>query len=329
MIVVTGGAGFIGSCLVAGLERAGAPKVVVVDRLDHDAKRLNIAKRGNIAAIVPPEAFEDFLGRDGRHVSAIYHLGAISSTTETDEALLERVNVALPLSLWRFCAARGVPYVYASSAATYGDGAHGFDDSFDGQSLRRLEPLNPYGRSKHRFDLEVLRLVAAGAPAPPSWAGLKFFNVYGPNEHHKGGQRSVAVTLFEGIRDTGRATLFRSHNPAYADGGQLRDFVHVDDCVAATLWLGGQPRVAGLFNIGTGRARSFLDLARAVFAAMDRPVAIDWVDTPAAIRDRYQYFTEARIERLRAAGYTRPFTPLEDGVARYVRGFLATGDPHL
>lgn len=328
MIVVTGGAGFIGSCLVAALECAGVSDVAVVDRLDHDAKRLNLAKRRNLAAIVPPEAFDDFLARDGAHIEALFHLGAISSTTETDLDLLQRINVELPLKLWRFCAGRGIPFLYASSAATYGDGTQGFDDAFDGQVLRRLEPLNPYGASKHRFDLEVLRMVSAGEPAPPSWAGLKFFNVYGPNEYHKGGQRSVALTLFEQVRDAGRARLFRSHHPDYADGGQLRDFVWLEDCVDAVLTLWRQPRVSGLFNIGTGRARSFLDLALAVFAAMGRPVAIDWIDAPEAIRARYQYFTEARVERLRAAGFTAPFTPLENGVRRYVCEYLATSDPH-
>jgi ADP-L-glycero-D-manno-heptose 6-epimerase len=328
MIVVTGGAGFIGSCLVAALEQAGVPDIVVVDRIDHEAKRRNLLKRRRLAALVPPEAFDDFLARDGHRVEALFHLGAISSTTETDLDLLERVNVALPLTLWRFCAARGIPFLYASSAATYGDGAQGFDDAFDGQALRRLVPLNPYGASKHRFDLEVLRMVSAGETAPPCWAGLKFFNVYGPNEYHKGGQRSVPVALFEQVRDSGRARLFRSHHPDYADGGQLRDFVWVGDCVDAMLTLWRQPRLGGLFNIGTGQARSFLDLAHAVFAAMDRPVAIDWIDTPIVIRERYQYFTEARVERLRAAGFGAPFTSLEDGVRRYVTDYLATSDPH-
>jgi ADP-L-glycero-D-manno-heptose 6-epimerase len=328
MIVVTGGAGFIGSCLVAALERAGASDVVVVDRVDHEAKRRNLLKRRNLAAFVPPDALGEFLERDGHRVETLFHLGAISSTTETDLDLLERVNVALPCALWRFCARRGIPFLYASSAATYGDGTQGFDDAFDGQAMRRLEPLNPYGASKHRFDLEVLRMVSAGEPAPPSWAGLKFFNVYGPNEYHKGGQRSVALALFEQVRDGGRARLFRSHNPDYADGGQLRDFVWIDDCVEAVLALWRQPRLSGLFNIGTGQARSFLDLAHAVFAAMGRAAVIDWVDTPEAIRARYQYFTEARVERLRAAGYAAPFTTLEDGVRRYINDYLSAIDPY-
>jgi ADP-L-glycero-D-manno-heptose 6-epimerase len=328
MLVVTGGTGFIGSVLVARLEQAGAPKVAIVDRVDHDSKRLNIVKRGNLAAIVPPESLDDFLDRDRRHIEAIFHMGAISSTTETDEALLERVNVELPLRLWRFCAERGIPLIYASSAATYGDGAAGFDDEFSGQALQRLAPLNGYGRSKHRFDLAVLRMLSAGEKPPSSWAGLKFFNVYGPNEYHKGGQKSVVCHLHEQIVATGRARLFRSHRPDYADGGQLRDFVWVGDCAEAMVWL-WQSGESGLFNIGTGKARSFLDLAHATFAAMGRAPAIDWVDTPEAIREKYQYFTEARMERLRAAGYERPFVSLEDGVTEYVRGYLAQPDPHM
>jgi len=329
MLVVTGGTGFIGSVLVARLEQIGAPKVAVVDWVDHDAKRLNIVKRGNLAAIVPPRALEDFLERDRRDIEAIFHLGAISSTTETDERKLNETNVELPLRLWRYCAGRGIPFIYASSAATYGDGSAGFDDEFSGQALRRLAPLNGYGRSKHRFDLEVLRMVSAGEPRPPSWSGLKFFNVYGPNEYHKGNQKSVVCHLHAQINSSGRARLFRSHRPDYADGGQLRDFVWVGDCVEVLLWLWRAGDVSGLFNLGTGKARSFLDLAKATFAAMEREPAIDWVDTPPEIRERYQYFTEARMERLRAAGYDRPFLPLDDGVATYVRDYLERPDPHF
>lgn len=329
MLVVTGGAGFIGSVLVARLEAAGAPKVAIVDTLDDDGKRRNIVKRGNLAAIVPPTSLEDFLNRDRRDIEAIFHMGAISSTTETDERRLEEINVQLPLRLWRFAAERGIALIYASSAATYGDGSQGFDDEFSGQALHRLQPLNGYGRSKHRFDLEVLRLIAAGAPRPPLWAGLKFFNVYGPNEYHKGAQMSVVCHLHRQISRHGRATLFRSHRPDFADGGQLRDFVWVGDCAEVMLWLWQKGESSGLFNLGTGRARSFLDLAQATFAAMGRPTAIDWVDTPPAIRDKYQYFTEARMQRLRAAGYSAPFVELEAGVERYVRDFLDQSDPHL
>jgi ADP-L-glycero-D-manno-heptose 6-epimerase len=332
MLLVTGGAGFIGSVLVAALEEARAPKVAVCDwTTDPDtgvAKGRNIAKRGNLASVVPPERLDDFLERDRRHIEAVFHMGAISSTTVTDEALLERVNVQLPLRLWNFCAERGIPLIYASSAATYGDGEAGFDDEFTGQALQRLQPLNAYGRSKHRFDLEVLRRVNGGEKAPPSWAGVKFFNVYGPNEYHKGGQRSVVHAVFEQVRDNGRARLFRSHNPNYTDGGQLRDFVWVGDCCDVMIWLWRNNFEGGLVNIGSGKARSFLDLANATFAAMDKKPAIDFIDTPVAIREKYQYFTEARMERLRTAGYARPFTSLEDGVGKYVRDFLETGDPY-
>jgi ADP-L-glycero-D-manno-heptose 6-epimerase len=332
MLLVTGGAGFIGSVLVAGLEEVRAPKVAILDwtedPLTGQKKGRNIAKRGNLASVVPPERLDDFLERDRRHIEAIFHMGAISSTTVTDEALLERTNVQLPLKLWRFAAERGVPLIYASSAATYGGGEAGFDDEFSGQALQRLQPLNAYGRSKHRFDLEVLRMVSAGEKAPPAWAGVKFFNIYGPNEYHKGGQRSVVHAVFEQVRDSGRARLFRSHNPDYADGGQLRDFVWVGDCSDIMIWLWRNNFEGGLVNIGTGKARSFLDLAHATFAAMGQPAAIDFVDTPVAIREKYQYFTEARMERLRAAGYANPFTSLEDGVGKYVRDFLDTGDPY-
>jgi ADP-L-glycero-D-manno-heptose 6-epimerase len=332
MLLVTGGAGFIGSVLVAGLEEARAPKIAICDwtqdPLTGIPKGRNIAKRGNLASVVPPEKLDDFLDRDRRHIEAIFHMGAISSTTVTDEDLLERTNVQLPLRLWQFAAERGIPLIYASSAATYGDGAFGFDDEFTGQALQRLLPLNAYGRSKHRFDLEVLRRISAGEKAPPSWAGVKFFNVYGPNEYHKGGQRSVVHAVFEQVRDHGRAKLFRSHNPDYADGGQLRDFVWAGDCSDIMIWLWRNNFEGGLINIGTGKARSFLDLANATFAAMGKKPAVDFVDTPAAIREKYQYFTEARMERLRAAGYAKPFTSLETGVSKYVRDFLDTGDPY-
>ena len=328
MLLVTGGTGFIGSVLIAELERGGAPKVALCDRIDDPHKGRNIAKRGNLGPLVPPERLGSFLESDRRHIEAILHMGAISSTTFTDADVLERTNVALPTLLWDFAAERGIPFIYASSAATYGDGTAGFDDEFTGQALGRLNPLNPYGASKHRFDLEVLRRVNAGADAPPFWAGLKFFNVYGPNEYHKTGQHSVVLSLFEQIRDTGRARLFASTREGRPDGSEERDFIWVGDCAQAVLWLWRSGTQSGLFNIGSGRARSFLDLARATFAAMGRPEAIDFVEMPAALRGRYQYFTEARMERLRAAGYTQPFTSLEDGVGAYVRDFLATGDPY-
>ena len=323
MLLVTGGAGFIGSNLVAALTTDGC-EVAVCDTIDDDSKRDNLAKHG-IAELVAPAAFLPWLFDDAGGIEAVFHMGAISATTATDEEALYQTNVRLPLAIWDWCAEHGVPLIYASSAATYGDGAQGFDD--DPAKLGTLAPLNLYGRSKQEFDLEVMRRIAAGAPTPPHWAGLKFFNAYGPNEYHKGGQQSLVPQLYRQISETGRARLFKSHNPDYEDGGQKRDFIWVGDCVEVMLWLWRQPGRSGIYNCGTGTARTFKDLALAVFAAMGREPVIDYVPTPEAIRNQYQYFTEARMDRLRAAGYDRPFTALEDGVGRYVRDFLATNDP--
>ena len=325
MMLVTGGAGFIGSHVVAALEERSRGPIAVCDTLDEDKWR-NLAKR-RLAEVVPPEALLDWLGLR-RDIEAVVHMGAISSTTTTDEAETMRVNYALPVSLWDWCAANSVRLVYASSAATYGDGSQGFDDEFGQNALARLQPLNLYGRSKHAFDREVARRVATGAKTPPHWAGLKFFNVYGPNEYHKAGQTSVVLQNWREAKASGRAILFRSHNPNYADGGQSRDFIWVGDCADVVLWLLDATGVNGLYNVGTGKARSFKDLATAVFAALGRVPNIEYVDTPIAIRDKYQYFTEARMERLRTAGYAKPFTALEDGVARYVQGYLETVDPY-
>jgi ADP-L-glycero-D-manno-heptose 6-epimerase len=327
---VTGGAGFIGSNLVAALEERGEHDLVVCDRLGRGEKWRNLAKR-ELAAIIAPEQLMGFLGdqRWRGQIEAIFHLGAISSTTETDADLIAETNFALSLKLWDWCSWRGARLIYASSAATYGDGSAGFDDDGSVAGLARLRPLNPYGWSKHAFDRRVARLVETGQAQPPQWAGLKFFNVYGPNEYHKGAQQSVVAHIFPNAVAGKPARLFRSHHPDYEDGGQCRDFVWVGDCVDAMLWLYDHPQVSGLFNLGSGRARSFRDLANAVFRALGSEPAIDYVDTPAELRAKYQYFTEARMERLRQAGYDRPFTSLEDGVARYVGDYLARPDPYL
>lgn len=326
MFVVTGGAGFLGSNLLAALEPRG--ELVACDRFGADERWRNLAKRA-LADLVRPEDLFAFLDGAQGQVEAIFHLGAISTTTERDVDAIVANNVRLTLDLVEWCARHGVRLIYASSAATYGDGAQGFDDDPSPAALARLRPLNAYGWSKHLVDRRVAALRAAGAPLPPQCVGLKFFNVYGPNEYHKGGQRSVAHQLFEAARDGRPARLFRSHRADVPDGGQRRDFVWAGDCVAVMEWLLDRPDVGGLFNVGSGAARSFLDLARSVHSSMGKEFAVEWTDTPAAIRDRYQYFTEARTERLRAAGFARAATPLEEGVRRYVQDFLLGEDPYL
>jgi len=328
MIVVTGGAGFIGSNLLAQLDRRGGADLVCVDRLGSGDKWRNIAKR-ELADIVAPERLFEFLDAHAGQIEAVFHLGAISSTTETDVDLIVTQNFRASLALWEWCAKHSVRFIYASSAATYGDGSAGFVDDDSANGLAKLKPLNPYGWSKHAFDRRVARLLANKAPRPRQHVGLKFFNVYGPNEYHKGGQRSVVHHLYPRAVAGEAARLFKSHNPAYADGGQMRDFIWVGDCVSVMMWLLDHQTVNGLFNLGTGKARSFADLARALYAATGRNANIEYIDTPEAIRDKYQYFTEARMERLRAAGYALPMTSLEDGIKAYVRDHLAAPDPYV
>ncbi|MBP0443382.1 ADP-glyceromanno-heptose 6-epimerase [Roseomonas sp. SSH11] len=316
MFLITGGAGFIGSNLVAALSARGA-EVMVSDRLRDGPKWRNI-RDAVIAGIVAPEDLPRWL--DGApKLEAVFHLGAVSATTVTDGDLVAGSNLNLTLRLWDWCARHRVPLIYASSAATYGDGAEGFDDDMDPRALSRLKPLNLYGWSKHATDRRIVQMLGRGQPAPPQWAGLKFFNVYGPNEAHKGRMASVVLHKWRQVAAGEPATLFASDRPEFPDGGQLRDFVHVDDCVAAMLWLAENPGVSGLFNIGTGTARSFADLARAIYAARQQPPDIRYVPMPEDLRGKYQYFTEARMDRLRDAGFDRPPTSLEEGVARYVR----------
>jgi ADP-L-glycero-D-manno-heptose 6-epimerase len=329
MYLVTGGAGFIGSNLVAALAARGEA-VMVADRLREGApgreKWRNLARHA-IAGIIPPDALEAWLAT-APPLKAVLHMGAISATTATDGDLVAATNLMLPLRLWSWCAERGVPFLYASSAATYGDGSLGFEDDMRPAALAALRPLNLYGWSKLAFDRRVAQMLAEGAKAPPQWAGLRFFNVYGPNEYHKGRMASVVFHKFHEIAAGGPARLFRSDRAGIADGEQKRDFVHVDDCVGAMLWLLDNPGASGLFNIGSGRARSFLDLVRAIFAAMGQNDRIEFVDMPADLRGKYQYFTEAPLGRLRGAGYAAPAIGLEEGVGRYVRDFLMRDDPH-
>ena len=327
MIVVTGGAGFIGSNVVAALEEEGRGPVSVVDRLGGDDKWKNLRRR-ELDELVDPSTTFDFLERRKGDVRHVIHMGAISATTETDADLVVDTNVRLSQAVWSWCADNGVPLLYASSAATYGDGRQGFDDDGAPEALAHLVPLNAYGWSKHLFDRWVARQVADDAPRPPQWVGLKFFNVYGPNEYHKGGMMSGVTRAYPAAARGEPVRLFRSHHPDYADGGQKRDFVYVKDCVDVMLWLMDHPEVNGLFNLGTGRAQTWLEFMGALYDAVDREMKVVWVDTPEEIRDRYQYFTQADMHRLRAVGYQGPFRTVQEGVADYVTNHLATDDPY-
>ena len=327
MLVVTGGAGFIGSVLAAALNEAGRSDLVIVDRFGHDEKWRNIAKR-DFFEIVPVEALHSWLERFGGEVEAIFHLGAISATTFTDADEIIAKNLNYSIALWRWCAAAKRPLIYASSAATYGDGTAGFDDAGGIDAFKRLRPMNLYGWSKHAFDLWALRQAVAGA-APPHWAGLKFFNVFGPNEYHKGDMMSLVAKNYGKVAAGETIRLFKSHRPDYRDGEQRRDFVYAKDCVAAMLWLWRQGRDSGIYNIGSGEARSFLDLMNALGTACGRAPNIEFVDIPPEIRPNYQYFTEATLTRLRQAGYNTPFTPLEAAVTDLVTHHLAQSDPYL
>lgn len=324
MLVVTGGGGFIGSVLAAALNEAGHDRLVIVDRFGSSEKWRNIAKR-EFLDILPIDGLLPWLDRYGGEVDTVFHLGANSSTFETDADAIIAGNLNYSIALWRWCAAAGKPLVYASSAATYGDGTAGFDDGVD---LARLRPLNLYGWSKHAFDRWAAREAARGH-APPRWFGLKFFNVFGPNEYHKGEMRSLVAKNYARVAAGEAVRLFKSYRPDFADGGQLRDFVYVKDCVAALLHLWRQGRASGLYNIGSGRARSFADLIGALAAACGRAPRIEYVDMPEALRPTYQYFTEAPLGRLRAAGYDGQFAPLEAAVADFVAGYLARPDPYL
>ncbi|MBV8474970.1 MAG: ADP-glyceromanno-heptose 6-epimerase [Hyphomicrobiales bacterium] len=326
MYVITGGAGFIGSNIAASLDAEGAD-IAIIDWLgSDDCKWRNIAKR-RLVDIVPPEAGAAFLEANRSAIRGVVHMGAISTTTETDVDAIVRNNFRQSVDHWTFCARHEIPFVYASSAATYGDGGAGFLDRFDADYFQRLRPLNPYGWSKHVFDRWVLDAVETGKPTPPRWAGLKFFNVYGPNEYHKGGQRSVAVQLHAQIRERGAVRLFRSDNPDYADGEQLRDFVWVGDCVDVARWaLEDAAAPSGLYNVGSGVARSFADKARIAFREMGLEPRIEFIDLPANLKGKYQYYTCASTEKLRAAGFTAPLTSLEEGLRRYIGDYLETAD---
>src|SRR3954471_3665466 len=323
MLLVTGGAGFIGSNVVAALNDAGRGDVAVCDLLGHDGKWRNLAKR-QLADFVPPSQLPDWL--NGRRLDAVIHLGAISATTATDGDLVIETNFRLSMRLLDWCTAHATPFIYASSASTYGDGAQGFRDDPSIAALKTLRPMNLYGWSKHLFDMAVAERAARGEKLPPQWAGLKFFNVFGPNEYHKGTMMSVLARRFDDVRDGRPVQLFKSHRDGIADGDQRRDFIYVDDVVRVMMWLFAAPSVSGLFNVGTGRARSFRDLMLSAYAALGAAPNIEYVDMPEQIRGSYQYFTQSEVDRLRRAGYNGGFTALEDAVERYVRDFLDSPD---
>jgi len=315
MLLVTGGAGFIGSNLIAGLNEVGRTDIVVNDALGNTGKWRNLGKR-QVADVVPPGELSEWL--DGRKLDAVVHLGAISDTTATDGDLVLATNFRLSLRLLDWCTATRTPFLYASSAATYGAGTEGFDDEWSPAALQRLRPMNLYGFSKHLFDLAVVDRFAKRAKLPPQWVGLKFFNVFGPNEYHKGEMTSLIGKRFEDAKAGKPVHLFKSHRHGIGDGEQKRDFIYVDDAVAIMRWLLDTPAVSGIFNVGTGKARSFRDLIAAMFRALGHAPNIEYVDMPPTIRDQYQYFTQAKVENLCKAGYNADFTSLEEGVNRYV-----------
>ncbi|MGI8527016.1 MAG: ADP-glyceromanno-heptose 6-epimerase [Pseudolabrys sp.] len=324
MLLVTGGAGFIGSNVVASFNEAGRTDIVVNDLLGaDDAKWRNLAKR-QLADVVPPADLMRWL--NGRKLDAVIHMGAISDTTATDGDLVMENNFRTSLRLLDWCTANRTPFIYASSAATYGDGSHGFNDDWSGEALRNLKPMNLYGMSKHLFDQAISDRFAKNAPLPPHWAGLKFFNVFGPNEYHKGRMASVLARVFDDGKAGKPVRLFKSHRAGIADGDQRRDFIYVDDAIAVLRWLLDATGVNGIFNVGTGKARSFRDMIVAMFTALGRAPDIEYVDMPENICGQYQYFTQARTENLRLAGYNAGFLPLEDSVKQYVTGYLDRAD---
>ena len=331
LILVTGAAGFIGSCMVGYLNRKGFHNIIIVDKFDEEDKKHNYEDKKIIARVERDELF-DWLKDHPMKIDFIFHLGARTDTTEFDYSVLEKLNVDYSERIWNYCSEKNIPLVYASSAATYGDGELGYKD--DHELPFKLNPLNPYGKSKNEFDKWVLErsqkpqveetrhALSVQKLVPPNWYGLKFFNVYGPNEYHKGRMASVIFHSFNQIKSAGKVKLFRSHRPEYKDGGQLRDFVYVKDVVDICFWLMVNKPASGLYNLGTGNARTFKDLASAIFLSLGKEPAIEFIDTPTDIRDKYQYFTEADMNKIRDAGYKDDFYSLEDGVETYVKNFL-------
>ncbi|MEO0393361.1 MAG: ADP-glyceromanno-heptose 6-epimerase [Pseudomonadota bacterium] len=327
MYIVTGGAGFIGSNIVAALEAEGKSPIVVCDWLGQEAKWNNLVKR-RLFDVVAPEQLFDFLDRHAGEIKGVIHMGAISATTHKNVDEIVRDNIRLSLDLWAWCTRARVAFIYASSAATYGDGNENFSDQRDAKGLDALRPLNAYGWSKHMVDRRIQDDIDAGRPHPPQWVGLKFFNVYGPNEFHKGDMMSVPCKRYPELKAGDPFGLFASDRPDYEDGGQRRDFVYVKDCVDVILWMLDHDDVSGLFNCGTGRATSFKELAEATYAAMDLTPNIQYIPMPDQLRGKYQYFTQADMTKLRDAGYTGQFRTVEAGMADYVSQYLSQDDPY-
>ena len=317
MIIITGAAGFIGSCLVQKLNDEGYYDLVLVDDFSNEIKNKNYENK-RYSRLVEREVFADWLIENHLHVQFVFHIGARTDTAEADVELFNQLNLDYTKSIWNICTEFGLPFVYASSAATYGLGEHGYQD--EESKIPMLKPLNPYGDSKNDFDIWALKQ----EKKPYFWTGLKFFNVYGPNEYHKGRMASVIFHTFNQIKKTGDMKLFKSHNPEFKDGEQMRDFVYIKDVVNVLYFLMHHRKDSGIYNLGTGKARTFLDLATQTFHAMNTPVSISFVPTPEDIREKYQYFTEASMEKLRSIGYSLEFYSLEAGVVDYVKNYLLT-----
>lgn len=315
MIIVTGAAGFIGSCLVGRLLEEGYNDIVIVDDFNKHEKDANLSNK-KVTAVVERSDFHAWLKNNHRFVQMIFHIGARTDTTEFNKAIFDELNLNYSKDVWNACVEFGLPLVYASSAATYGNGEFGYKDDHD--IIEKLVPLNPYGDSKNDFDKWALKQ----EKKPFFWAGLKFFNVYGPNEYHKGRMASVIFHAFQQIQKNGKMKLFRSHKPEYRDGEQLRDFVYVKDVCSVCLFLLNHRKNSGIYNLGSGKARTFLSLAKNTFAAMGKEENIEFIDTPADIRDKYQYYTEADMRKLISIGYEKPFFTLEEGIRDYVVNYL-------
>jgi ADP-L-glycero-D-manno-heptose 6-epimerase len=315
MIVITGSAGFIGSCLVSKFNSEGVSDIILVDDFSKKEKKENYSGK-KFKQLIERDTFIDWFYKNHKEIDYVIHIGARTDTTEFDVELFNTLNLNYTKAIWNICTDNHIPLIYASSAATYGLGEHGYKD--DERAIPLLKPLNPYGDSKNEFD----KWAISQAQAPPSWHGLKFFNVYGPNEYHKGRMASVIFHAFNQIKNSGKVKLFKSHNSKYKDGGQLRDFVYVKDVVEVIWFLYTHKPKNGMYNLGSGKARTFLDLANATFGALKTQPNIEFVDTPADIRDKYQYFTEADMSKLISTGYLKPFTSLEDGVKDYVINYL-------